>query len=189
MRFAAAPSQYLGGMEEGQGWLKDYIRDIPDFPQPGVVFKDITPLLCDGDALASCVEALADAFSDKPVDKVIGIEARGFIVAAPVAVSLGAGFVPVRKAGKLPWRVRSEEYQLEYGTDSLEIHADALNPGERVLIIDDVLATGGTAAATARLVAGGSAEVVGFGCIIELAFLGGAGKLDSLEAVSLLRYE
>ena len=176
-------------MEEGLGWLKDYIRDIPDFPQPGVVFKDITPLLADGDALASCVEALADAFSDKPVDKVIGIEARGFIVAAPVAVSLGAGFVPVRKAGKLPWRVRAEEYNLEYGTDALEIHSDALGPGERVLIIDDVLATGGTAAATARLATDLGAEAVGFGCVIELAFLGGIGKLNSLEAVSLLRYE
>jgi adenine phosphoribosyltransferase len=176
-------------MENGLGWLKDYIRDIPDFPQPGVVFKDITPLLADGDALASCVEALSEAFRGRPVDKVIGIEARGFIVAAPVAVSLGAGFVPVRKAGKLPWRVRAEEYQLEYGTDSLEIHADALSPGEKVLIIDDVLATGGTAAATARLAAAGGAEAVGFGCIIELAFLGGIGKLGSLEAVSLLRYE
>lgn len=176
-------------MEEGLGWLKDYIRDIPDFPQPGVVFKDITPLLADGDALASCVEALADAFASTPVDKVIGIEARGFIVAAPVAVSLGAGFVPVRKAGKLPWRVRAEEYQLEYGTDSLEIHSDALSPGERVLIIDDVLATGGTAAATARLALDSGAHAVGFGCVIELAFLGGAGKLDGLEAVSLLRYE
>ena len=176
-------------MEEGLGWLKDYIRDIPDFPQAGVVFKDITPLLADGDALASCVEALSDAFSDRPVDKVIGIEARGFIVAAPVAISLGAGFVPVRKAGKLPWKVQREQYQLEYGTDALEVHQDGVSPGERVLILDDVLATGGTAAATARLVADLGAETVGFGCVIELAFLGGRGKLGDLDAVSLLRYE
>ena len=176
-------------MEEGLGWLKDYIRDIPDFPQPGVVFKDITPLLADGDALASCVESLSDAFSDRPVDKVIGIEARGFIVAAPVAISLGAGFVPVRKAGKLPWKVQREQYELEYGTGALEIHQDGVIPGERVLILDDVLATGGTAAATARLVSDLGAEAVGFGCVIELAFLGGRGKLGDLDAVSLLRYE
>jgi adenine phosphoribosyltransferase len=176
-------------MEDGLGWLKDYIRDIPDFPQPGVVFKDITPLLADGDALASCVESLSAAFMDHPVDKVIGIEARGFIVAAPVAVSLGAGFVPVRKAGKLPWKVHREQYQLEYGADALEIHSDAISPGERVLILDDVLATGGTAAATARLVSEIGAVTVGFGCVIELAFLGGRGKLGELDAVSLLRYE
>src|SRR5579864_8783839 len=104
-------------MEDEVAWLKDYIRDIPDFPQPGVVFKDITPLLADGDALASCIESLSAGFADRPVDKVIGIEARGFILAAPVAVSLGAGFVPVRKAGKLPWKVHTERYQLEYGAD------------------------------------------------------------------------
>jgi adenine phosphoribosyltransferase len=176
-------------MEDGLGWLKDYIRDIPDFPQPGVVFKDITPLLADGDALASCVESLSAAFTGHPIDKVIGIEARGFIIAAPVAVSLGAGFVPVRKAGKLPWKVHREQYQLEYGTDALEIHSDAITAGERVLILDDVLATGGTAAATARLVSEVVAEAVGFGCVIELAFLGGRGKLGDLGAVSLLRYE
>jgi len=169
--------------------LKDLIRDIPDFPQPGVVFKDITPLLASAEALAWCVRTLADAFAEQPVDKVIGVEARGFIVAAPVAVRLGAGFVPVRKAGKLPWQIRSETYDLEYGVDSLEIHRDALEPGERVLIIDDVLATGGTAAATARLARALGAEVAGFGCIIELAFLDGRGKLDDLDSVSLLSYE
>jgi adenine phosphoribosyltransferase len=176
-------------MKGAPTWLKDHIRDIPDFPQPGVAFKDITPLLADGPALAQCVESLADAFADRPVDKVIGIEARGFIVAAPVAVRMGAGFVPVRKAGKLPWKVASETYQLEYGTDTLEIHQDALTDGERVLIIDDVLATGGTAAATVRLVGSLGAAVAGFGCIIELAFLGGRGKLGDLETVSLISYE
>jgi adenine phosphoribosyltransferase len=176
-------------MEGTPGWLKDLIRDIPDFPQPGVVFKDITPLLASGAALCWCVEALADAFEQRPVDKVIGVEARGFILAAPVAVRLRAGFVPVRKAGKLPWDVVAESYDLEYGVDSLEIHQDALEAGERVLIIDDVLATGGTAAATARLARSLGADVAGFGCVIELAFLNGRGKLEDLDTVSLLSYE
>jgi adenine phosphoribosyltransferase len=176
-------------MEDAPGWLQDLIRDIPDFPRPGVVFKDITPLLASGPALAWCVKGLVDAFADRSVDKVIGVEARGFIVAAPVAISMGAGFVPVRKAGKLPWQVTSESYDLEYGVDTLEIHRDALDPGERVLIIDDVLATGGTAAATARLARALGAEVAGFGCVIELAFLGGREKLAGLDTVSLLSYE
>jgi adenine phosphoribosyltransferase len=175
-------------MEGDPGWLKELIRDIPDFPEPGVVFKDITPLLASGAALSWCVKALADAFADRAVDKVIGVEARGFIIAAPVAVRLGAGFVPVRKAGKLPWHVHIENYELEYRVDSLEIHRDALQGGERVLIIDDVLATGGTAAATARLAQALGAEVIGFGCVIELAFLGGRGKLNGLDIVSLLNY-
>jgi adenine phosphoribosyltransferase len=169
--------------------LKEHIRDIPDFPRPGVAFKDITPLLADGEALAACVDALANHFDDRSVDKVVGIEARGFIVAAPVAVRLGAGFIPVRKPGKLPWEVVTETYQLEYGIDSLEIHRDAVAPGERILIVDDVLATGGTAAATARLVGELGATVAGFGCIIELAFLDGRRKLGDLEVVSLINYE
>jgi adenine phosphoribosyltransferase len=176
-------------MEGTPGWLKDLIRDIPDFPQPGVVFKDITPLLASGSALNWCVGAFAEAFRHRPVDKVIGVEARGFILAAPVAVSLGAGFVPVRKAGKLPAQVTAESYDLEYGVDSLEIHTDALQAGESVLIIDDVLATGGTAAATVGLAHALGAEVAGFGCVIELAFLGGRGKLQDLDTVSLLSYE
>ncbi|MHB1533804.1 MAG: adenine phosphoribosyltransferase [Acidimicrobiales bacterium] len=171
------------------GWLKDHIRDIPDFPQPGVAFKDITPLLGDPAAFTACIEALALAFADHPVDKVLGIEARGFIVAAPVAVALGAGFVPVRKAGKLPWQVSRQSYALEYGTDCLEIHRDALAPGERALIVDDVLATGGTAGAATRLVAALGADPVGFGCVIELGFLGGRAKLGDLHTVSLLNYE
>jgi adenine phosphoribosyltransferase len=176
-------------VEQAPGWLKDLIRDIPDFPQPGVVFKDITPLLASGLALSWCVEALSDPFVDRAIDKVIGVEARGFIVAAPVAVRLGAGFVPVRKAGKLPWHVHTESYELEYRVDSLEIHRDALEPGERVVIVDDVLATGGTAAATAQLARALGAEVAGFGCIIELSFLQGRGKLGGLDTVSLLSYE
>jgi adenine phosphoribosyltransferase len=176
-------------MKGSLGWLKDLIRDIPDFPEPGVAFKDITPLLADASALAECVDSLARAFAGRPVDKVLGVEARGFIVAAPVAVQLGAGFVPVRKAGKLPWEAEVEAYELEYGTDTLEVHRDSLKPGERALIIDDVLATGGTASATYRLVRKLGADCAGFGCIVELAFLGGRGKLPDVDTVSLLTYE
>ncbi len=164
------------------------VRDVVDFPEEGVVFKDITPLLADEAAFASCVAALADAFSGAAVDKVVGIEARGFIVAAPVALRLGAGFVPVRKAGKLPWQVERESYTLEYGTGCLEIHSDALAAGERVLVVDDVLATGGTASAVTRLAGRLGSEVVGFGCILELGFLGGRARLDGLRIESLVRY-
>ncbi len=169
-------------------WIKGRIRDIADFPLPGVVFKDITPLLADQDVFDGCVQSLAASFRDQPVDKVIGIEARGFIVAAPVALALGAGFVPVRKPGKLPAAVRRVAYSLEYGADALEIHADALVPGERVLVVDDVLATGGTASAAVKLVSELGAVTVGFGCIIELEALGGRGKLPGVDAVSLVRY-
>ncbi len=171
------------------GWLKDHIRDIPDFPVPGVVFKDITPLLADIEAFRSTIDALAAPFSDAGIDKVLAVEARGFIVGAPVAYRFGAGFVPCRKAGKLPWRVEKEEYVLEYGSDLLEIHQDAVAPGERVLVVDDVLATGGTAAATATLVERLGGVVVGFAFVIELAFLGGRSKLGGRELVSLLTYE
>lgn len=171
------------------GPLKDLVRDIPDFPKPGVVFKDITPLLADPEAFALVVDAIADRYQAQAIDKVLGVEARGFIVAAPTAYRFSAGFVPVRKAGKLPWEIEREEYELEYGTDLLEIHRDAVHPGERVLIVDDVLATGGTASATVRLVRRLGAEVVGLAFIIELAFLGGRGKLEGLELCSLLTYE
>lgn len=171
------------------GWLKDLIRDVPDFPKSGVVFKDLTPLLADAGALAMVIEGLASPFIDRRVDQVIGVEARGFIVAAPVAHRLGAGFVPVRKPGKLPWETVSESYELEYGIDSLEIHGDAVVPGQRVLVVDDVLATGGTASATVRLAERLGAEVVGLAFVIELAFLGGRGKLPERELVSLLTYE
>lgn len=167
----------------------DLIRDIPDFPQAGVSFKDITPLLANPRAFAACIDALAEPFEDAGIMKVLGIEARGFIVAAPVALRLGAGFVPLRKPGKLPWSVERETYQLEYRTDVLEVHADALTPGERVLIVDDVLATGGTAAAAARLATRLGADTVGLACLLELAFLGGRGKLEGLRTVSLVRYE
>src|SRR3954453_2832839 len=175
-------------MSRDAGWLKDHIRDIPDFPKPGVTFKDITPLLADVDAFRFTIDAIADPFAGREIDKVLGVEARGFIAAAPVAYRFGAGFVPVRKAGKLPWQIEREEYELEYGTDLLEIHKDAVAPGERALIVDDVLATGGTAAATVRLVEKLGGVVAGLGFIIELDFLGGRGKLEGHQVVSLVRY-
>jgi adenine phosphoribosyltransferase len=171
------------------GELKDLVRDIPDFPKPGVVFKDITPLLADAGAFRLAVDSLVDHFAGSRVDKVLGIEARGFILAGPVAYRFGAGFVPVRKASKLPWQVEKEEYVLEYGTDLLEIHQDAVAPGEQVLIVDDVLATGGTAAAAVRLVEKLRGQVAGVGFVIELAFLGGRSRLEGRPAVSLLTYE
>ena len=174
--------------ESAREALERLIIDVPDYPQPGVVFKDITPLLADHAAFSECIDALAAHWDGQTIDRVLGIEARGFIVAAPVAYRFGAGFTPVRKAGKLPWTVEAEEYALEYGTDVLEIHKDAVAPGERVLIVDDVLATGGTAAATVRLVERLGAEVAGLGFLIELGFLGGRSQLPDREIVSLLEY-
>ena len=168
--------------------LSEYIREIPDYPKEGVVFRDLTPLFGNAKAFSRTVGMLVERFSDTPVDRVIGIEARGFILAAPVAYQIGAGFVPVRKAGKLPWAVAREDYDLEYGSDKLEIHRDALHPDERVLIIDDVLATGGTAAATTRLVEALGAQVVGLGFALELSFLRGRDRLGGHRLESLLVY-
>jgi adenine phosphoribosyltransferase len=168
--------------------LAALVRDIPDFPKPGIVFKDITPLLADPAAFRHIVDGLSAPFAGAGISKVVGVEARGFIVAAPVADRLGAGFVPVRKPGKLPWSIEALEYELEYGTDLLEIHKDAVVEGERVLLLDDVLATGGTAAAAARLIERLGGEVVGLGFIIELGFLGGAAKLDGRPHHALLTY-
>ena len=151
------------------------VRDIPDYPQPGIVFKDITPLLADGAAFQAVGAGLARGHG--PVDKVVGIEARGFILAAAAACELGAGFVPVRKQGRLPGPTYAQSYELEYGNATVEVHQDAFSPGERVLVIDDVLATGGTAQATASLVRRAGAEIVGIAVIMELSFLGGRAKL------------
>jgi adenine phosphoribosyltransferase len=169
--------------------LAAHIRDIEDFPKPGITFKDITPLLADPGALAGAVAALSEPFAGQGITKVVGMEARGFIFAAPVAVALGAGFVPVRKAGKLPWTVIRQEYQLEYGTDLLEIHEDAVSPEDRVLIVDDVLATGGTAAATVELVGQSGADVAALAFVIELGFLGGRAPLGEVPITSLVRYD
>jgi len=164
-------------------YFDSLIRDIPDFPKPGVLFKDITPLLADHAAFVTVVESLAAAGRDESgavvVDKVIGMEARGFILAAPVALALGVGFVPVRKAGKLPSATYSVSYSLEYAEETLEMHADALAPGDRVLLVDDVLATGGTAAATRTLVHHADAEVHAFAFLMELGFLHGREVLGS----------
>ena len=160
------------------------VRDIPDYPQRGVVFKDITPLLADGKAFAAVVDALAATFG--PVDKVAGIEARGFILAAPVAWRLGAGFVPIRKKGKLPGATYAQDYDLEYGTATIEVLTDAFVPGERVLVIDDVLATGGTARATADLVQRAGARVAGLAVLLELSFLNGRARLAGFPVSALL---
>ncbi len=168
--------------------LRTYIRDVPDFPKKGIVFKDITPLLGDKDALHYALNALADRFKDRGIDKVVGIESRGYIFAPAIALGLGAGFVPVRKPGKLPWRTAVEEYELEYGKDRLEIHVDAIRPGEKVLIVDDLLATGGTASAAHRLVKRLQGIVLGSGFLVELAFLEGRARLPGMDVVSLIQY-
>lgn len=169
--------------------LTSLIRDIPDFPEPGVVFKDITPVLADGQALGTLIDALTEPYLDAGISKVAGIEARGFTLATPIADRLGAGFIPVRKPGKLPWETVREDYQLEYGSDALEIHRDAAHSGERVLLVDDVIATGGTAAAAIKLLRGIGAEVVGFTVFIELAFLNGAQFLDGVPIHALVTYD
>jgi adenine phosphoribosyltransferase len=168
--------------------LRTYIRDVPDFPKPGIVFKDITPLLRSAKALQETVERLAEPFRSERVTGVAAIESRGFIFGSCVARLLDAGFIPIRKPGKLPWTKRRNEYVLEYGTDALEIHDDALTATDRVLIIDDVLATGGTAAAASALVRGFGATLVGIAMVIELTFLDGRKKLDRTRVHSLIEY-
>jgi adenine phosphoribosyltransferase len=168
--------------------LRALVRDVPDFPQEGIVFKDITPLLADEAGFSMAIDLIVAHFGRGNVDKVVGIEARGFILASPVAYHFSAGFVPVRKEGKLPFETESEQYELEYGTETLEIHRDAFDPGERVLIVDDVLATGGTAQATAALVERLGAKVVGIACLIELSFLKGREKLGGHDFFALITY-
>jgi adenine phosphoribosyltransferase len=170
--------------DELTGLITTLVRDVPDYPQAGVMFKDITPLLADGKAFAAVVDALAVTYA--PVDKVAGIEARGFILAAAVACRLGAGFVPIRKKGKLPGATFAQDYDLEYGTATVEVLTDAFEPGDRVLVIDDVLATGGTARASADLVKRAGARVAGLAVLLELSFLHGRARLDDLPVTALL---
>jgi adenine phosphoribosyltransferase len=170
------------------GQIRALIRDVQDFPQEGVLFKDITPLLADPIAFSTVIDLLVVHFGRGSVDKVVGIEARGFIIASPVAYHFGAGFVPVRKKDKLPWQTEAAEYALEYGMATLEIHTDGVSPGERVLIVDDVLATGGTAQATAGLVERIGGKVVGLAFLIELGFLNGRERLEGYDLFTLLDY-
>jgi adenine phosphoribosyltransferase len=170
--------------------LTALIRDVPDFPKPGIVFKDVTPLLKDPAGLALAVELMANPFRNERIDVVVGPESRGFIFGTAVATSLSAGFVPVRKPGKLPYKTRSVSYALEYGTDELHVHADAVKPGMRVLLVDDLLATGGTLAASVKLLGaeGLGATIVGASVLIELDFLKGRANLGAMRVESLLRY-
>jgi adenine phosphoribosyltransferase len=168
--------------------IKALIRDIPDFPKPGILFRDITTLLKDAKGFKHTIDALVEACADFKPDYIVGMESRGFIFAAPMACQMGAGFVPVRKPGKLPAEAYSVEYALEYGTDRLEIHKDAIEPGKRVLIVDDVIATGGTAAATAKLIELSGGELVGFAFLSELTFLEGRKNLPQVPIVSLIEY-
>ena len=169
--------------------LEEYIRSIPDFPKPGILFRDITPLLSAPRAFGESVRQLAEAFRDQKIDLVAAAEARGFIFAAPLALELDVGFVPVRKPGKLPFNTNSFHYELEYGTDSLEVHIDSFAPGQRVLLVDDLLATGGTMEACCRLVEQAGAVVAGCAFVIELTGLGGAKRLEDYQTLSLLKYE
>jgi adenine phosphoribosyltransferase len=175
-------------MTGDSSWVREHIRAIADYPHAGVTFRDITPLLGNAAAFGRAVDDLVSGFHDVAVDRVVGVESRGFILAAPVAYRLRAGFVPVRKAGKLPWAVAREEYELEYGTDKLEIHRDAIHPRERILVVDDVLATGGTASATGRLVETLGGVIVGLGFLIELSDLHGRSRLGEHRVESLVTF-
>ena len=172
----------------GPAGLKELIREVSDFPKPGISFKDLTPLLHNEEGLQGAVEAMLEPFSQEEIDLVVGIESRGFILGAPLAVRLGCGFVPVRKPGKLPAASFKQEYQLEYGTDAVEIHQDAIAAGQRVLIVDDLLATGGTMRAACQLVERMQADIVGLAFLIELLFLEGREKLDHYRVEAVIQY-
>lgn len=164
------------------------LREVPDFPKPGICFKDITPLLADPKLLAHSIELLVQTAQGQSIDYVVGLDARGFIFGAPVALALGAGFVPIRKKGKLPWKTYEQSYELEYGTNTIEIHQDAIEPGAKVMIVDDLLATGGTAAAAAALLSKLGADIVSISFLIELDFLNGRAKLPAGRVQSILNY-
>jgi adenine phosphoribosyltransferase len=169
-------------------WLKQYIRSIPDYPQPGILFRDITPLLQHGPALRFAIETMAERYRGAGIDQVVGIESRGFIFGTPLAYLLGTGFVPVRKKGKLPSETITVEYDLEYGSNVLEIHTDAVRPGQRVLVVDDLLATGGTTAGTVKLIEQLGAQVVSLAFLIELVDLNGRARLPGQDVFALLQY-
>ena len=168
--------------------LRRYVRDVPDFPKPGILFRDVTPLLADREALPAAVEALAAPFRSEGIQQVLGIESRGFVLGVPVALALGTGFTMVRKKGKLPYETRSVTYDLEYGTDTVEMHTDAVKAGQRVLIVDDLIATGGTAAAAVRLAREAGAQVVACAFLIELGFLEGRSKLGVERVHVVMHY-
>jgi adenine phosphoribosyltransferase len=168
--------------------IRAKVRDIPDFPKKGIIFKDITPLLADGPAFQAAIDGMVQPWRGERIAKVVGIESRGFVFAAPMALALGAGLILVRKPGKLPWKVVKEQYALEYGSDTLELHEDALSHGERTLIVDDVLATGGTAAAVGRLVQRLGGDLAGYSFLSELGFLQGSAKLGDVKMHALLRF-
>lgn len=165
-----------------------FIRDVPDFPKPGIIFKDITPLLGDGKAFSALIEAFADKYRDSGINAICGIESRGFIIGAALAARMGIGFVPIRKTGKLPYKKIRREYSLEYGTDAIEMHSDAVKKGEKVLLIDDLIATGGTAMAAVSMLEDAGADVVGIAFAIELEFLKGREKFGKRKIFSLLKY-
>jgi adenine phosphoribosyltransferase len=175
-------------MNETTPVLSEWIRDIPDFPKPGVVFKDITPLLGNAEALAESVQQLAGPFRGVQIDSLVAVEARGFLFGAPLAIELGVGMVPVRKAGKLPGEIRRFDYDLEYGSDALEIHIDSIGPGDRVLVVDDLLATGGTVQACCELLEQCGAVVIGCAFLIDLTFLKGAERLAPRNIFSVIQY-
>lgn len=168
--------------------LAKMIRDVPDFPKEGIIFKDITTLIKDPEAFKEAVDILADHYAGRQVDLVAAVEARGYIFGAPIALKLGAGFIPVRKVGKLPAETLREEYELEYGADAVEMHKDAIQPGQKVLIVDDLIATGGSAQATARLVERLGGEVVGIAFLIELTFLHGVDRLKKYDVYTVIEY-
>jgi adenine phosphoribosyltransferase len=181
---------YLPISREKIEWLKSTIRDIPDFPKPGILFKDITTLLKDKEAFAFVIDALAEKFAALKPKYIVGIEARGFVLGAAIAHKMGLGFVPIRKPGKLPHKTEKAVYELEYGTDCVEIHVDAVNKGDRCILIDDLLATGGTAEAASRLLKMIGADVAGIGFVVELAFLEGRKKMPAgIEVFSIIQYE
>ena len=168
--------------------IQRYIRDVPDFPKPGILFKDITPLLQSAEGLKQTIKGMADAVDPRSFDLIVGIESRGFVFGTALALELGKGFIPIRKPGKLPWKTASESYQLEYGTDKIEIHTDAAKPGQGVLLVDDLLATGGTMEAALKLVRRIGAKPVGCSFVIELAFLGGRKRLGDIPVHALATY-